>query len=477
MNQSTGLTSPLVVPNSGRWIGNDGSWSSFLVQVGKPPQFFHDCEPQRMNITDCGTKRGIEVFDSKPSPGFQRNRSSTWKEVGVYRMGLGANLGLTSTAYYGYDNIRFGSNSDQNATQSERSAVAAYATPEFWVGQLGLSPSSVFLNETNQAPSFLKMLKDEGKIPSLSFEYQAGSPNRLTRVADSLVLGGYDRSRQTNMTLLVPLNPDAVVGMQSISIQSINGPTTNIPGNGIKATIDTNTPDVWLPTEVCDTFASALGLTYFQEADRYIFNDTARSAIQSLSPTFRFVIGTSTAGGATVTIEIPYGAFDLQATYPIFATPTYYFPLRRAANESQLTFGRAFLPEVYPSVDWERNAFNISQALFNSPPLPRDLITIKPIDALSEVFPQPYERAGGSSLSIGAIVGIVIGSLGILLTLAVLWWSTMQTESEPPHTLSTDGKEVAQLSRTRTALELEGRAVKELYTPFGHYGYTENKHS
>lgn len=135
-----------------------------------------------MNITDCGLKRGVEVFESRPSLGFQRNKSSTWEEVGAYELGLGSNLGLTGSAYYGYDNVSIGSSKD--TIHVERSAVAAYATPDFWIGQLGLSNSPVFMNEANQPVSFLSMLKEKRHIPSLSFGYQAGSPVRRSPVKE-----------------------------------------------------------------------------------------------------------------------------------------------------------------------------------------------------------------------------------------------------------------------------------------------------
>lgn len=97
-------------------------------------------------------------------------------------MGLGGNLGLVGSAYYGYDGVSLGTSSGQDAVHVNRSAVAAYATPDFWIGQLGLSSSPVFMNEENQPKSFLSVLKDEGKIPSLSFGYQAGSPDRKSSV-------------------------------------------------------------------------------------------------------------------------------------------------------------------------------------------------------------------------------------------------------------------------------------------------------
>jgi hypothetical protein len=293
------------------------------------------------------------------------------------------------------------------------------------------------------------------------------------------------------LTLSAPLTPDITVGVQSIDITTMNGTRTKVLSNGIKATIDTNTPDIWLPTSVCDQLASAIGLIYSQEADRYIINDTTRAIIRSSLLTFSFVIGTSTSGGSTVTIEMPHGAFDLQATYPIFGTPTYYFPLRRAANESQLTLGRAFLQEVYLSVDWERNVFNISQAVFSSPPLALDVVTIEPVDRAGVLIPQPNHP--DRTPSIGTIVGSVFGALCLVLLAAFGWWKyscrqqrrkRSKSQAENERRLSTDGKEVSstrpslllkQNVRTKTDLELEGQPVREMYVPYEHHGNTEHK--
>ncbi|KAH6612371.1 aspartic peptidase domain-containing protein [Boeremia exigua] len=496
----SGLPSPLVVPNSGNWIGNDGSWSTFSLQVGTPPQPFQvlpsisgqtiyvpvdeDCAPERMNITDCGFKRGVGVVESRPSLGFQRNKSSTWEGVGAYEMDLGSNLGLTGSAYYGYDNVIIGSS--QDVLRVERPAVAAYATPDFWIGQLGLSNSPVFMNEANQPISFLSMLKEKGNIPSLSFGYQAGSPVRLTKVTGSLILGGHDRSRQSNTSLTIPLNPGVVVGLQSISITTIDGTSKQVLSNGIIATIDTNTPDMWLPTSVCDELASQLGLTYSPETDRYVIYNEARSAIKSSSPTFSFVIGSSATGGSTIPIEIPYTALDLQAAYPIFSAPAYYFPIRRAANESQITLGRAFLQEIYLSVDWERSIFNISQALFNIPPLAQEIVTIEPMNKTSGLIALPNSKT--QSLSIGAIVGIAVGAVGLILLIILGWWfhsrkrnrrDPSQMHPDQPEDFSTDGKEFAgvrtdhmskQGCKNRTDLELDGEQPREMYAPLEYYG-------
>ncbi|KAH7076823.1 aspartic peptidase domain-containing protein [Paraphoma chrysanthemicola] len=490
---SAGLPKPLVVPNSGRWLGNDGTWSTFYVHVGTPPQYFHvlpsfngqtvylpidqDCAPERMNVTDCGGQRGVEIFQSKPSPGFQKNASSSWKEIGIYKMGLGANLGLSGNAYFGYDNFGLGSNQDKNETKVDQLAVAAYATPGFWVGQLGLSMHPIIVGETERPHSFLARLKEEGRIPSLSFGFQAGAPYRFTKVPGSLVLGGYDRSRHSNKTLLVPSTLDIIVGVQKMTSTFANGTSTTLLSNGIIATIDTNVQDIWLPASVCDTIASTLGLTYFEAAQRYVVTDTTRNALQTTPPTLVFTIGTSATGGDTITIEIPYAAFDLQARYPIFGTQSNYFPLRRAANDSQYTLGRVFMQEIYLSVDWEHDVFNISQAVFTSPPPKSELVTIEPKNKTGNLVPRPGQSNSSSKkLAPGAIAGIAIGAVALFLILGLAVWfyrrKHAKHDTETPGPLPSDEKKdlggsapetVDQLRRTD--LELEGRMVPEMYAP------------
>lgn len=160
--------------------------------MGTPPQSFHvlpnfkgqtlyvpiedDCE--RMNITDCGGRRGIEIFQSRPSPGFQKNKSETWEELGTYRIGISTQLGLTGNALYGYDSMSPASGGSKETPKLERQAVAAFASFDFWLGVLGLSMFPMNMSETEQPRSFLSALKEDDIIPSLSFGYQAGAPYR-----------------------------------------------------------------------------------------------------------------------------------------------------------------------------------------------------------------------------------------------------------------------------------------------------------
>lgn len=310
----------------------------------------------------------------------------------------------------------------------------------------------------------------------------------FTKVPGSLILGGYDRSRQGNETLLVSSTQDIMVGVQSVKAKFANGTSTDFLSTGIIATIDTNADELWLPQSICDTIAAALNLTWFEPAKRYVLTDAAHVGLQKSNPTISFAIGTAASGGETINISIPYAAFDLQAGYPILGATTNYFPLRRASDPSQYTLGRVFMQEIYLSVDWERDVFNISQAAWNSPPLNPDIITIEPKNKTANLIPRPPPPASSQTkLSTGAVAGVAIGAVLIILLLAVGWWfrrrkqvkARAQVDQETPQHVPTDEKKDTEhfapdaptkgspTVEERTELELEGREVPELYAPHG----------
>ncbi|KAB2576355.1 hypothetical protein DBV05_g5015 [Lasiodiplodia theobromae] len=88
---------PVVVEPSQEWDGNDGPWSSFVLQVGTPPQ------QVRVDIsiagqetwvvspggcadagTDCANNRGGE-FNSQASSTWQ-STTTIWKNSGIYQL-------------------------------------------------------------------------------------------------------------------------------------------------------------------------------------------------------------------------------------------------------------------------------------------------------------------------------------------------------------------------------------------------------
>lgn len=148
-----------------------------------------DCLPTEFNVSNCGASRGVEVFNSKAGVGFQKNASSTWKDIGVYNVRMGTKYGLRGNGYIEYDTAGLSISRSTDVLSLEKQLLASYTTLDYWQGR------------TDKPFSFLSRLQTDGYIPSLSFGYQAGAPYRQTGGTGSLVLGGHDRSRRSDNTL------------------------------------------------------------------------------------------------------------------------------------------------------------------------------------------------------------------------------------------------------------------------------------
>ena len=173
-------------------------------------------------------------------------------------------------------------------------------------------------------------------------------------VFGSLTFGGYDSSRFVPSNLSFSLAPDItrdlVVGLQSITSTMTNHSTTGLLPSPILTFIDSTQPYIYLPIESCQAFEAAFGLVYNETAKVYWLDDAQHQALLAMNPNITFTIGNSLTGGTTVDIVFPYASFDLLATSPAAETPTRFFPLRRAANDTQYTLGRTFLQEAYVTI-------------------------------------------------------------------------------------------------------------------------------
>ena len=112
---------------------------------------------------------------------FDNSTSSSWREEGLYALGAETNLPYTENfdrGNYGYETLGLGY-TGSGSDIVENSVVAAIATPDFYVGHLGINPQSInFTDQNNPSPSFLSTLKSTDKIPSLSYGYSAGAEYR-----------------------------------------------------------------------------------------------------------------------------------------------------------------------------------------------------------------------------------------------------------------------------------------------------------
>ena len=87
-------------------------------------------------------------------------------------------------------------------------------------------------------------------------------------------------------------------------------------------------------------------MVYDNTTERYLVNETQHTNLLSTNAETTFRIADGLTGGQTVDIKLPYNAFDLEVQYPLVTNTSYYFPLKRAANDTQYTLGRTFLQEA-----------------------------------------------------------------------------------------------------------------------------------
>ncbi len=343
--------------------GNDGPWSSFNVHVGTPAQVARVLVSSTVGetwvISENRTQGGCLSTDPTGCADSRGglvnvNISSTWQDQGIYALGDEQNLpdylDPYDTGDYGLDNLGIGQ-PGSGAVSLDGMVVAALATKDFYLGNLGVNQQPTnFSSFSDPKPSFLKSLKQSGKIPSLTWAYTAGNQYRAKKVFGSLTLGGSDTSRYVpngnTFEFAGDISRDLVVGLQSITFS--DNTTTNKPllSQGILSFVDATVPHIWLPIPACQAFEKAFGIQYNSTANRYLVNDTQHTAMQSQNASVSFVLGNEINGGSTVNITLPYAAFDLTTGPPIVSDNTRYFPLRQAANDTQYTLGRTFLQEA-----------------------------------------------------------------------------------------------------------------------------------
>jgi hypothetical protein len=424
---------PYVVPPSQKFDGNDGSWSTFKMNVGTPGQDFRVLPSTKGSVayviapegclagldpTNCQETRGIEIFNSAQNIGFQTNESTSWSSIGQYDVDLEDALNYTTQGLFGFDKLSLGTAADSNTLSLDHQVVAAIADPGYWLGILPLGQAdSSFSSQSKSIPSFFNQLRNATKIPSLSYAYAAGAKYRLKSVFGSLILGGYDSTRCTpsNFSFSFSQDPSKLltVGLDSILAENTLKGSVSLTSKATFTVIDSTVPHLWLPADVCAQFQEAFGLSYDVQTDLYTVNDTIHSALLASNPTITIKLVNSLQDTTTnyTNIKLPYAAFDLQASYPYYNQSQRYFPIRRAANDTQYVLGRTLLQEAYLIVDYERANFTLAQAVWPDPMPAANVITISP--------PNSESNKSSTGLSTGAIVGIAIGA-AVLIILAVL---------------------------------------------------------
>ncbi|KAF2130985.1 acid protease [Dothidotthia symphoricarpi CBS 119687] len=430
---------PYVIPPSQEFDGNDGSWSTFKISVGTPGQDFRVLPSTKGGVTyviapegcladidpvDCPNKRGVGVFDSSQSSGFDVGISTTWSAIGQYEVDLEETLNYTAQGLFGFDRVSLGFAADGTSLSLPHQVVAGIADLDYFMGVLPLGlPEASFSSLSQSVDSLLYTLRNASKIPSLSYAYTAGARYRLKRVFGSLILGGYDSTRfqshadRVSFTFSSDPSKLLTVGVQSIMAMNTLRGAFSLTSSAHISVLDSTIPHLWLPRAICDQFEAAFGLTYDATTDFYLVNDSIHDRLLAKNPTVTIKLANSLKHTATqyTNIQLPYAAFDLQATYPHYQNATNYFPIRRAANTTQYALGRTLLQEAYLIVDYERANFTLAQAIFPDPLPAARIIAITPPTRSGSRKPGP---------STGTIAGIAIGStalVALILALTILY--------------------------------------------------------
>ncbi|KAF2185362.1 acid protease, partial [Zopfia rhizophila CBS 207.26] len=350
--------------------GNDGPWWSLLLRIGTPGHNVRVLaniagqETWAVTPSDCS---GSDLDNCPDEQGgtFEVNSSSTW----VPSATIWNNTGIYALGDYISDLL--GINAADTGPSLNHTVVAGITTKKFYLGQFGISPrptNFTVMNHNSTALTF-SMLKSNNFIPSLTYGLNVGSFHRSKTIKNalcSLVFGSYDRSRFFPNDLDFSFGPDdgreLTVAITSITKDSQGfTQSADLLPTPIIAALDSTRPSIWLPTEACDLFERALGLQWNETLNLYLVNETWHEALLRLNPTVTFEVGNSYSG-KTVSIGMNYAAFDLEVSSPIVERRTRYFPLKRAANSTQYTLGRAFLQETYLIANYENRTFKLAQA-------------------------------------------------------------------------------------------------------------------
>jgi hypothetical protein len=199
---ATALPVPFPVQPSGKFEGNDGNWSTFLVGVGAPRATYRalvstsslytwltnaeGCQGASGIPTDCASLRGAPPG----SPGWSRaTTSSTYQDLGLFNFSLNSALDITSAfgaqspdggtfnggSNLGVDTVVLNADLTQGGQVTANSSLVYGVTePSFFMGGIGIG-HGVSVQSTTTYSSLVDLLANTSQIPSRGWGYTAGA--------------------------------------------------------------------------------------------------------------------------------------------------------------------------------------------------------------------------------------------------------------------------------------------------------------
>lgn len=383
-------------------------------------------------------------------------------------------MGYNVSADYGRDVVGFRTQGSHDPTVADQ-LVGGNPTKTFYLGLVGLNPRST--NFSNNVPSFLNSLKDNGHIPSLSYGYTAGTGHEQPFTVGSLVLGGHDQSRYVQNSVTFPISGNAnrplSLNLHSLTIQADSvqpgllpnrrGNITNLLEKKILVDIDSTVPYLWLPEPQCNQIAEILGLHYNETSGFYYTRDNRTLRANS---TITFQFGND---NETLDMVVPFGSFDISGFRDSNFPMSRYVALRR--SQDTFSLGRAFLQSVYVIADHERGNFSIHQAVRKAVASSSGIVAIRPLDFAET---EGKGKAGDPPLTTppskpshkqnyAMIGGISGGSFAVVALVAMIWFYWRRRRSTRANTNLPESSQGLPWDKPM----LHGKELHELECPNG----------
>jgi hypothetical protein len=334
----------------------------------------------------------------------------------------------------------------------------------------GAENNMTWLNTTginNTQGIQLATAKQNSLIKSLSYGLQIGSPS--LDIEPSLVLGGYDRSlcltkpvttkeRAFHLTnVSVGANGSGWPFLVNVTAGEMNATGSRVGLMGHNTTLpvlaNPGVPYLHLPRTTCDAIAKYLPVTYKEALGLYLWDtETDARRYEEITTTYSYLTFTlhDETSQDDQDIYVPFSLLDLELDSPIVSSKTRYFPCRPYTPERGEPYhlGRAFLQAALLVQNWETNTTWLSQAPGPNNTTPSRPVIIEETDSTIAEMPNApmwlatwngtlrdstwsqtnqssgstgsngYLASEDSSLSGGAIAGIVIGAVAGLAVIA-----------------------------------------------------------
>ncbi|KAK3318656.1 aspartic peptidase domain-containing protein [Apodospora peruviana] len=452
----------LWIQPSTTWYGIDGTWSNFMFAVGSPAQLVYLTVATALSelwLVESGGCPPLPICTDARGGVFEIGASETWRSLGPWQLGMNY-TGMGGNGNYGLETVAFVNTVTRFTSSVDGALVATLNDTNYYQGYVGVGVTQGKFGTNITNPFISQLAETYGVIPSHSYGYTAGAYYRNTGKSNgtfaSLTLGGYDTLRlvpHDTQFYLDPVSrlPKLLLRGVTAKVPSLDKAPSNWTstsqalvnmGDSITALIDSSTPYLWLPTEVCDRFATALNLTWKEDLGVYTFSSYAQyirfQTDESLSFTFSVSsyekvddFGQPLDLPGVVNITLPAAAFAQVLRYPFKNVIQWgeqnipYFPLKRSSkevNDNQYIIGRAFMQEAYIITNYDSGIFSLHQALF-----PEDSANNYTLQTIQRPPDSPYpdfkqDTSGGGGLSAGKTAGIVLSAFASGSVIGFVLW-------------------------------------------------------